>query len=153
MHRAQLIPATAVVAVLLAACDISTGPGDEFTLPEGDADRGRDAFVSLQCTTCHQIKDLQLPPPQAEGPVTIVLGGSVTRVRSYGELVTAIINPSHKLARGFPVDTVSEDGQSLMAVYNDVMTVSQLIDLVTFLQSRYEKIERPGYRYPTYTYE
>lgn len=153
MQRAKLICGSAALAVLLAACNLTTGSDEDFSLPQGDVDRGRDAFVSLQCTTCHQIKDLDLPPPRAEGPVRIVLGGGVTRLKSYNELVTSIINPSHKLARGFPVDTVSEGGESLMANYNDVMTVSQVIDLVAFLDSRYEKIERPGYRYPKYEYD
>ena len=42
-------------------------------------------------------------------------------------------------------------GESLMTVYNDVMTVTELVNIVAFLESRYEKLERPGYRYPTYS--
>lgn len=83
----------------------------------------------------------------------VVLGGGVSRVKTYGELVTSIINPSHKLARGFPPHRVSDESGSLMSPYNDVMTVTELINLVAFLQTRYEVKPRPGYRYPVYTYE
>jgi hypothetical protein len=38
-----------------------------------------------------------------------------------------------------------------MTSYNDVLTVTQLTDLVAFLQAHYEKAERPGYKYPVYT--
>ncbi len=76
----------------------------------------------------------------------IVLGGGVTRVKSYGELIASIINPSHRLAGRYPKGDVSEEGQSLMTPYNDVMTVTQLIDFVAFLLAQYDVVKRPGYR-------
>ena len=61
---------------------------------------------------------------------SIKLGGEVARIKTYGELVTSIINPSHKLAKGYPPEAVaSEEGQSKMKNYNDVMTVSQLLSV------------------------
>jgi hypothetical protein len=69
-----------------------------------------------------------------------VLGGASRRVRTYGDLVTSIINPTHRLIAGFPAEQVSRDGESLMPVLNDVMTVQQLIDLVALLQSSYEVV-------------
>ena len=71
----------------------------------------------------------------------VTLGGETVRVKSYGELVTAIINPSHRIAPGYPLSQVTTpDGQSLMTLgyLNDVMTVQQLIDLVAFLQASYQ---------------
>jgi hypothetical protein len=94
-----------------------------------------------------------MPAPQVEGPVMVVLGGGVTRVKSYGELVTSIINPSHRLARRHPAGKISQEGQSLMTPYNDVMTVTQLIDLVAFLQAQYDVVPRPGYQYRVYKYQ
>ena len=49
------------------------------------------------------------------------------------------------------LDEVSRDGESIMTVYNDVMTVTELVNLVAFLETRYEELERPGYRYTTYS--
>ena len=75
----------------------------------------------------------------------------MTRIQTYGELVTSIINPSHRLARGYAVEEIaSEEGESEMKNYNDVMTVSELIDLVTFLQSHYSLREYEITRYPLY---
>ena len=79
----------------------------------------------------------------------VELGGPVTRVKTYGELVTAIINPSHKLAEGYKKEVVSEDGKSKMYVYNSFMTVQELTDLVMFLQPYYDVIP-PQFQYRVY---
>ena len=138
-----------LVLILVSACDRSP-PG--FVLPEGDAENGQKLFVAYECTACHTVRNLELPEPQAKGPVDVSLGGRVAALKSYSELVTSVINPSHKFVRGRRKEEVSQEGESLMTVYNDVMTVSELIDLVAFLESQYELMERPGYRYPVYTY-
>ena len=109
-----------------------------FSLPKGSAENGRQAFIDLDCTACHSVWQLDLPPPEEIFEVSVILGGpSGTRI-SYGELVTSIINPSYKLARGYPKTAVEEGGESKMFIYNDVMTVTQLIDIVTFLAEHYE---------------
>jgi L-cysteine S-thiosulfotransferase len=129
-----------LACVLLAGCGGKSGFG--FRLPDGDATRGRDAFVALRCNACHHVAGLDLPH-QGEGAADVALGGQTVRVKTYGELVTAIINPSHRIAPGYPESQVTTtDGRSLMALayLNDVMTVQQLIDLVAFLQSRYEVV-------------
>lgn len=118
-----------------------------FALPPGDVQRGQALFVEYRCTTCHTVRDLDLPAPTEAGPVKVSLGGRVSRLATYEELVTSIVNPSHKLVRFGKAEELTADGESLMTVYNDVMTVSDLIDLVAFLDSRYEEFERPGYRY------
>lgn len=134
----------ATALMLLAGC----GPRPPtFALPEGDVERGQSLFVEYQCTTCHTVRDLDLLAPGDPGPVSVSLGGRVSQLASYEELVTSIVNPSHKLVRFGKPEELTVDGESLMTVYNDVMTVSDLIDLVAFLDSRYEKFERPGYRY------
>jgi len=129
-----------VCAGVLMACDPSPQSALGFRLPAGDPNAGQVAFLELQCTACHQIAGLDLPAAQEPGPVLVELGGQVTKVRTYGELVTSIINPSHRLAWGYPQEQVSQDGESLMRVYSEIMTVQQLIDLVAFLQSHYEVV-------------
>ena len=110
-----------------------------FVLPPGDVDRGRDAFVALACNRCHSVKDvIDRDPATAFPAIHVVLGGATTRVKTYGDLVTSIINPSHKLARGEDPRTVTPDGASKMPIYNDVMSVQQLVDLTQFLQGSYE---------------
>jgi sulfur-oxidizing protein SoxX len=141
------------VLVGVSGCNMAATSSQGFNLPDGDAEKGQKTFISLECTACHKVQGLDLPAPQTQGPVMVVLGGGVSRVKSYGELVTSIINPSHRLARGFRMGEVGRESESPMAVYNDVMTVTQLIDLVAFLQSQYDVVPRPGYRYPVYKYQ
>ena len=151
MQRALLAVVIAASVVGLTACEGGTR-NQELVLPEGDAIRGQEAFIALECTACHTVSDMELPAPEVAGPVTIALGGKVTKLKSYGELVTSVINPSHRLARNPFKQPISEDGQSIMPIYGDVMTVTQLVDIVAFLESEYEGIERPRYNYPVYKY-
>ena len=65
-------------------------------------------------------------------------------------LSTAIINPSHKLVKGYAEEDVSEEGESKMENYNDVLTVTELIDLVAFLQSKYSIRPPDVTNYPMY---
>jgi sulfur-oxidizing protein SoxX len=130
-----------LIVILAAACDSRSGAG--FRLPDGDVERGRVAFAELGCDSCHRIEGdpADVPP----GVANVTLGGKTTWVKTYGELVTAIANPSHRLTRRYPADEVAVEGESLMALayLNDVMTVQQLIDLVAFLQSTYEVVPPP----------
>ena len=142
----------ALGCMLLAGCGQKSGLG--FRLPDGSPERGRAAFLALRCTACHSVVGLNAPD-QGNGIANVTLGGETVRVKSYGELVTAIINPSHRIAPGYPLSQVTTaDGQSLMALayLNDIMTVQQLIDLVAFLQASYQLVPPPispySYVYP-----
>ena len=97
-------------------------------------------FLELKCNTCHTVARTEMPTPSKDYAYVrvVVLGGEVRQVKTYGALVTSIINPSHSLAPGYPKELITKDNQSAMANFNDTMTVRQLIDLVAFLQSRYE---------------
>lgn len=131
------------VGALLAGCDTQSRG---FALPPGDADRGRAEFVSLQCNQCHSIAGIDKLSEGGEPEINVALGGQVTRVKTYGDLVTSIINPSHKLSRRRDPTTVDAQGQSRMRNYNEIMTVAQLVDLTAFLQSQYE-VWVPDYPY------
>jgi mono/diheme cytochrome c family protein len=133
----------------LSACEADRMSEKGFSLPEGNALNGKEAFVYMHCHECHSIAGEELPTLAMADPPYVQLGGKVTRVKTYGELVTAIINPSHKLAKGYPVDTVTNDGQSKMPLYNGYMTVQELIDIVSFLQPHYD-VFVPQYEYRIY---
>ena len=150
MKRAIAIIAI-VVAAALIGCDADPRSGRGFTLPDGDTTQGRQTFVELQCHICHTVEGVEAFPHVGEPPVSVALGGTVTRIRTYGELVTSIINPSHRMAQGYPTEAIqTEDGQSRMTNYNNVMTVSELIDLVAFLQSKYELVPVEPTDYPIF---
>ena len=140
--RPLVFLAVAVTATSLLACN-NPRSGAGFRLPAGDPERGKTAFVDLKCHECHRVAGVDLPAPTVEPPVPVVLGGEVPHVRTDGELLTSIVNPSHKIAPGYRSELVERDGKSRMPDFSDVMTVRQMIDLVAFLQARY-KVVRPG---------
>ncbi len=129
------------LAILISACN-NPKSSSGFRLPDGDAERGKTAFVELKCHTCHTVAETDIPEPSKDFAYVrvVVLGGEVRQVKTYGELVTSIINPSHVLAPGYPKELISRNNQSAMTNFNDTMTIRQLIDLVAFLQSRYELV-------------
>jgi len=147
--RFVLIVLSAVL-IALGACEPEARMSERgFRLPDGDADAGRTAFIELRCHHCHTIAGETLPEVTGDEQPYIVLGGEVTQVKTYGELVTAIINPSHKLAFSYAKSVTSDNGVSKMLVYNEHMTVQQLIDIVMFLQPTYDVVV-PEYRYRAY---
>ena len=149
MRPASTLALLALALAVTGGCERDRMSERGFSLPEGDAAAGRDTFIYMQCHQCHFIEGEQFPALPGLEPPYVELGGEVTRVKSYGELVTAIINPSHKLADGYPPDRVSEEGESNMYVYNRYMTIQELIDLVMYLQPHYEVVA-PAYDYRMY---
>jgi mono/diheme cytochrome c family protein len=149
MTRKTGIVVLLAAAIGLAACEADRMSEKGFSLPEGNALNGKEAFVYMHCHECHTIAGEQLPTLALADPPFVELGGKVTRVKTYGELVTAIINPSHKLAQGYPVEMVTNDGQSKMPLYNGYMTVQELIDIVAYLQPFYD-VYVPPYEYRVY---
>ena len=149
MKKLTIAATVLVAAFSLGACDEEQLMSERgFRLPDGDPQAGRDTFIYMQCTQCHTVKGEDLPVNPGSEPY-VELGGTVSHVRTYGELVTAIINPSHKLATGYAEELVSEDGVSNMYIYNDYMTVQELTDLVRFLQPHYD-VAPPRYQYRIY---
>jgi len=142
MKNSSVVVAAAFAAATLA-CTATSKSSAGFSLPNGDVARGQATFVDLRCNGCHRVAGLDLGQPTASPPVPVVLGGEVPHVKTDGELVTSIIDPSHQIAKDFPPDLVKRGGGSRMPDYSDVMTVRQLVDLVAFLQSRY-RVVRPG---------
>ena len=136
----------------LSGCDRDDRRQGDIYLPLGDAAKGETHFVSLGCVGCHTVVGAELPEPAETGPVRVLLGSRTGQVMSYGQLVTSIVNPSHRLSGRYRKSEVSHEGKSLMTSFNDVLTVTQLTDLVAFLQAHYDMAERPGYKYPIYTY-
>lgn len=122
----------------LAGCSEETVQARGFVMPTGDAAAGERTFVRLQCQQCHTVSGVELPADTTmrDGPTLIRLGGNVSTIKTQGDLVTSIINPSHKIV-GWREDVTKPNGDSVMTVYNNMMTVTELINLVEFLQLHY----------------
>lgn len=152
MHK--LLAAVGLLALVpVLGCNGGPKSARGFTLPDGDLEKGRTTFVELQCHACHKVAGIDQLVAEGEQPeLTIELGGEVSRIKTYGELVTSIINPSHRMAKGYSAEYVQEGGVSKMPVYNDAMTVTQLVHLVAFLQSKYTLREYEPTVYVPYGY-
>jgi len=150
MKRMLMITGFLLALTALSGCEADRMSEKGFSLPAGNALDGQQAFVYLHCYECHTIDGVDLPAVMSDqAPPYVELGGKVSQVKTYGQLVTSIINPSHKLAPGYPLDLIAADGQSKMPLYNGYMTVQELIDIVAFLQPHYEVIV-PQYHYRVY---
>ena len=145
MMRGWIPPAMMAYLALSLGCQPDVSPEARgFALPEGgDPARGQEAFVDLRCTSCHEVDGLEdvLPRPTAVPAVGVKLGGLAMREPTDGELVTSIINPSHRLYPAGEEERITSGDQSRMANLNEVMTVQQLLDLVAFLHERYRTAE------------
>ena len=120
-----------------------------FALPEGDIEKGKVTYKRLACNECHSVQNIEWKG--GKDNLKIPLGGEVTSLKSYGSLVTSVINPSHKVPWFYDQETSTEGDLSKMMNYNEVMTVQELIDIVTFLQSEYDVIAPPR-KYSPYHY-
>jgi mono/diheme cytochrome c family protein len=127
------------ILILLAASWACSGSHSArgFRLPEdGDAERGKLAFLAHGCNSCHEVKGASLPAPTVQPPVPVTLGGPVYEELSDGYLVTSVINPGYRLAR-YPKAQITAGGASRMPEYAGRMTVRQLADIVAFLRANY----------------
>ncbi|MCM0147884.1 c-type cytochrome [Photobacterium galatheae] len=120
----------------LAGCDTAS---QSFSLPTGDEAQGKAVFLKYQCLACHSMTGFEDEASKLTRALDtpVVLGGEVSRIRTYPELVTSVINPSHRLAEGYDDQEIQVDGQSVMPSFNDVMTVTEMVNLVYFLESHY----------------
>lgn len=133
----------------LSACTLGPESPRGFALPKGDAEAGKAVFVELRCNDCHSAEGVAIRD-ETETDIHFALGGASARVTTYAELLTSIVNPSHRLSPRLPKQESSVDGESRMHNYNDVMTVQELIDLVAFLQPQYEVVVVSPNSYETY---
>jgi len=135
--------AVATLGLVLAGCDSRLKSTSRFRLPQGSAENGKAAFVALKCTECHTLAGVELPKPTAPADTVVALGGEVARLRTIGDLLTSIVHPDYAISEKMPKPKVPIAGKSPMRVLNDQMTVTQLIDLVTFLQPHYKQLPPP----------
>jgi len=108
-------------------------PGWQFTLPEGNPKAGREAFVILQCHTCHTITGEQFPPvkPSERAMAPDLTGVGALHPAPY--IAESILNPSAVVTDG--PGYADANGYSNMPSYLEALSVRQLVDLVAYLQS------------------
>lgn len=113
--------------------------GWRFTIPSGDPEAGREAFVQMECYRCHAVQGEKFPTVETKpgdvGPDLTGMGAH--HPAEY--LADSILNPNSViiLGEGF----TGSDGLSKMPSYNDLLTVKQLLDLVAYLKTLTAKEE------------
>ena len=136
--KAHILAVVIIVLATLSACSGGKQSPLGFSLPEGDANAGKEAFVNLQCNACHSTPDVEQLEGALPGDIAVSLGGNITYIKTYAYLVTSVINPSHRISKANPPQIVAVDDVSRMRNYNSLMTVEQLIDVVAYLQPHYK---------------
>jgi sulfur-oxidizing protein SoxX len=145
--KSVLIALGAVLTALAAGCAGTTI--FSFPVEQSDITAGRQAFIDHRCHQCHSIAGERLPPLAGADRPILELGGPTTIVRSYADLTTSIINPQHAISERYRDQLLLRTElplESPMPMPNlDTMTVRQLIDIVAFLDSKYEVLVE-GYK-------
>lgn len=141
VHIGILILVFVFLLLAVSGCDTQSRG---FALPNGNVEQGKAAFVELACNECHSVANSVEKLSNGHPEIHFKLGGPVTRVKTYGDLVTSIINPSHKIS-GYAKSVVNQDadGNSRMRIYNEFMTVQQLVDITTYLETTYDVVKPP----------
>ncbi len=104
-------------------------PGWTFTVPAGDAARGRQVFANLECHKCHVVKNGGFPAPTGAGPELTGMGAH--HPAEY--FAESILAPNAVIVDG-PGYT-GPDGKSTMPSYADTLTLAQWTDIVAYLKS------------------
>jgi hypothetical protein len=138
-----------VTLFALAACTEDAKPVKGFVLPQGDVAQGEQVFIDFKCHGCHTIPGMEFPETEFEPPFILEIGGEVYRVKNYGELLTAVVNPDHIISLKYRAMLEQADREAIispMPYYGEEMTVAELIDLVEFLHAQYTKLQPQYYR-------
>jgi hypothetical protein len=131
-----------VAIVVLQGCQLESSG---FELPPGDAAAGKEVFVNLHCNGCHSVADVEYAESnvpvvymgkRTTGKIHVELGGEAAGSRTQGELVTSVVNPSHKISTSYSRHLATT--KSPMQTHNEAMTVQNLIDVVAFLQEQFD---------------
>jgi hypothetical protein len=104
--------------------------GWQFTMPKGDAVKGRAVFDKFGCYSCHEVHGEKFPPldkDQAVGPELSQMGP----MHPLEYFTESTINPSAVAGKKYR----GPDGKSKMPDYNVDMTVQELIDVSAHMAS------------------
>ncbi len=130
-------------SVLLATSAASPQDGAPLgkspLFPRGDETTGRALFEQKQCFQCHRVAGQKFPAREITEGTVIPLGGLEHTGWTRDDFAAAIMSPQHVVAPAWQkamiiVGARLEAETSPMPDFNRVLSVSELIDLVTFLE-------------------
>lgn len=130
---AVLLPVILFFAVSLLAEDSKS-----LTFPVGKADVGKSLFVKHGCHQCHSAGATKLPKVDLEPRLVIELGDRAHEKWTRDDFAQAVMAPDHLVAEEYRIammrlgDNLKAEN-SPMPKFSDLLLVSELIDLVSFL--------------------
>jgi len=134
-------------SILSTACSEYPPPVEGFVMPRGDAVRGKQVFIDVKCYACHDIAGIEFPQREFEPPLVLTIGARLHRVKTSGELLTAVIYPDHVISPKY-VSALKMAGKAAdltpMPNVGGLMSVTDLIDLIEFLDQQYSRL-MPAY--------
>jgi len=149
MRAPLLRPASfAIIAILYASSPVfSHGDDSERAgpvVPEGSELAGKTLFVDKGCYQCHNAGEIRMPAGEFTDLLVIELGTRDHAAWTRDDYARAIMNPDHTISPDYrKVMTILGERlkaeSSPMPAYADLLTVSDLIHLSTFL----ETLKRP----------
>ena len=108
----------------------------KFTLPEGDPVEGRKSFVEVECYKCHEVKGEKFPNV-AEGEKGV--GPELSEMAGMHPpefFAESIVNPNAAIdPKGKELGYVGNDGKSKMPDYSAILTVKQVADISSYINS------------------
>ncbi len=105
-------------------------PADwRFSMPRGDAAKGRQVFQKFECYDCHEVRGENFPFPTDISAPELSQMGSLHPMEFFAE---SVINPDAVVPKQYR----DAEGKSPMSRYHiDKMTLREFIDLTTFIAS------------------
>lgn len=111
---------------------------DNAVIPEGVFQRGRQVFEAKECFRCHTVQGAKFPDRGELSVELIDIGPAAHGAWTRDQFGAAIMNPQHMVSPQFQKamiivgDKLAAEN-SPMPNFNDVLTVQDLIHLVSFL--------------------
>lgn len=117
-----------------------------FTLPDGDPAAGEQAFIKMQCFSCHKVTgktftntDVQtgsIGPEFTPGYAKLPAGYLAESIINFDRFIPhANFRVSYMSPAAFKPSGVEYPTNSRMANYNEIMTIQEMIDIVAFLKN------------------
>ena len=101
--------------------------GWRFTMPKGDAAKGRAVFEKFECHYCHEVRGENFPSPTENAPELSQMG-ALHPVEFFAE---SIMNPNSVVPKNYR----DAEGRSPMSDFTEKMTVRELIDVSAYIAS------------------
>ena len=101
--------------------------GWRFTMPKGDAVKGKSVFEKFECYYCHEVRGEGFPAPTESAPELSQMG-PMHPVEFFAE---SILNPNAVVPRPYR----DAAGKSPMRDFTEQMTVRELIDVSAYIAS------------------